>query len=147
MIRMLQSARHQNDEVRRKKGSRTDFIRRLRPAPLPRIEDLPPARSERHLSGGMPCEFGPAAVAWSCQAVGNHIAALVASADGAFERYCADLAEDSHSVPCDGDGVVLVGFTFPPTRRIACLRHHDWLRRHELLNGLDSGVEARRSNP
>jgi hypothetical protein len=119
--------------------------RRRRPA----LGDFRPNRpprwhgTEPTLGLGAPCDFAPGGIVWRCEPGGQHYFELTIRRDLAKECLEADLAETSAEVPCTGLASGLFGFSIPETKILACGIHERWLRRHDLLNGMDSGLIAR----
>lgn len=104
--------------------------------------------SGRHGAGpalgpGTACDFAPGGIVWQCQGDHAHPFELTEPLKGALERLEAHLAETSAQVLCDGPASVRAGFTYPEVELVVCGNHERWLRRHWLLNGLDSGLVER----
>lgn len=86
------------------------------------------------------CDFGLGGVVWHCIPGHGDPFELTDPLDAAVERLEADLAETSVKVLCDDAASIRARFTYPEVELVVCGSHEVWLRRHCLLNGLDSGV-------
>jgi hypothetical protein len=95
------------------------------------------------LGPGSTCDFASGGIVWHCDGDHAHPFELTDPLKGALERLEAHLAETSAQVPCDGAASVRARFTYPAVELVVCSKHEHWLRRHWLLNGLDSGVVER----